>query len=86
MYASRAQREAEIEVGAGRPAGELRNWLADSAAQLAEDLPGSPNPRGSPPFRPGDGPALTLTASDTGAVRQVCVTRCGGEYASASTE
>ena len=54
MYASRAQREAEIEVGAGRPAGELRNWLADSAAQLAEDLPGSPNPRGSPPFRPGD--------------------------------
>jgi maleylpyruvate isomerase len=34
----------------------------------------------------GNGPALTLTASDTGAVRQVCVTRCGGEYAGASTE
>lgn len=38
MYASRAQRDAEIEVGAGRPAEELRYWVADSAAQLAGDL------------------------------------------------
>lgn len=38
MYASPAQRNAEIEVGAARPAGELRHWVADSAAQLAEDL------------------------------------------------
>ena len=38
MYASPAQRDAEIEVGAGRPASELRNWVADSATQLAEDL------------------------------------------------
>jgi maleylpyruvate isomerase len=38
MYASRAQRDAEIEVGAGRPAKELRHWVADSAAQLAGDL------------------------------------------------
>jgi maleylpyruvate isomerase len=44
MYASPGQRNAEIEVGAGRPAKELRDWVADSAAQLAEDLtrlPGS---------------------------------------------
>jgi maleylpyruvate isomerase len=38
MYASPAQREAEIEVGAARPAADLRHWVADSAAQLAEDL------------------------------------------------
>lgn len=38
MYASPQQRNAEIEVGAARPAAELRNWVADSAAQLADDL------------------------------------------------
>ncbi len=38
MYASPAQREADIEAGAARPAGELRHWMADSAAQLADDL------------------------------------------------
>jgi maleylpyruvate isomerase len=38
MYASPAQREAEIEVGAARPAADLRHWVADSAARLAEDL------------------------------------------------
>jgi maleylpyruvate isomerase len=38
MYASPAQREAEIEVGAARPAADLRHWVADSAVRLAEDL------------------------------------------------
>ncbi len=38
MYASSGQRNAEIEVGAARPAGELRHWVTDSAVQLAEDL------------------------------------------------
>jgi maleylpyruvate isomerase len=38
MYSSFQQRNAEIEVGAGRPATELRNWVSDSVAQLTEDL------------------------------------------------
>jgi maleylpyruvate isomerase len=38
MYSSPQQRNAEIEVGAARPAVELRNWMADSSAQLAEDM------------------------------------------------
>jgi maleylpyruvate isomerase len=38
MYASPAQRAAEIEVGAARPAADLRHWVADSDAQLAEDM------------------------------------------------
>jgi len=38
MYASPAQRDAEIQVGAARPAADLRHWVADSAVQLAEDL------------------------------------------------
>jgi maleylpyruvate isomerase len=38
MYASPAQRDAEIEAGAARPAAELRHWLVGSAAQLAGDL------------------------------------------------
>lgn len=132
MYASRAQREAEIEVGAGRPAGELRNWVADSAAQLAEDFARLPGPAWQAPVitaqgrtvpaseipwmrarevyvhavdldagtgfaglpadflaallsdvaarrsAQGTGPALTLTASDTGAVWQV--TGSSGAY------
>jgi maleylpyruvate isomerase len=44
MYASPGQRNAEIEVGAGCPAKELRDWVADSAAQLAEDLGRLPEP------------------------------------------
>jgi maleylpyruvate isomerase len=38
MYSSAQQRNAEIEVGAVRPAAEIRNWITDSAAQLADDL------------------------------------------------
>ncbi|MFF5083355.1 maleylpyruvate isomerase family mycothiol-dependent enzyme [Actinoplanes sp. NPDC000266] len=34
MYASPEQRDADIESGARRPAGELRAWVADSAAAL----------------------------------------------------
>ena len=132
MYASPAQREAEIEVGAARPAADLRHWLADSAAQLTEDLARLPEPAwqasvltaqgrtvpateipwlrarevyvhavdldAGPGFSDlpadflaallgdvaarrsarGTGPALTLTASDTGAVWQV--TGSGSAY------
>ena len=125
MYASPAQRDAEIEAGAGRPASELRNWVAGSAARLAEDFAGLPETSWQAPVitaqgrtvpaseipwlrarevyvhavdlgtgtgfadlptdflaallgdvaarrsAQGTGPALTLTASDTGAVWRV---------------
>ncbi|MDA0637886.1 maleylpyruvate isomerase family mycothiol-dependent enzyme [Nonomuraea sp. MCN248] len=35
MYASKEQRDADIEAGATRPAGELSAWLRESAARLA---------------------------------------------------
>lgn len=38
MYSSSAQRDADIEQGAGRPPAELREWYAESAAALQEDL------------------------------------------------
>ena len=38
MYSSTEQRNADIEAGAGRPAGELRDWARASAKALGEDL------------------------------------------------
>jgi maleylpyruvate isomerase len=38
MYTSTAQRDADIAAGALRPAGELRAWVAGSAAALADDF------------------------------------------------
>ena len=38
MYASKEQRNAEIEVGAVRPSTEIRHWFTDSCAQLTDDL------------------------------------------------
>ena len=38
MYASPEQRGADIESGATRPAGELRQWALSSAKHLEEDL------------------------------------------------
>ena len=38
MYSSPGQRGADIEVGAQRPAAELRHWVASSAARLADSL------------------------------------------------
>jgi maleylpyruvate isomerase len=38
MYSSTEQRNADIELGAGRPAGELRDWVRTSAKALGEDL------------------------------------------------
>jgi maleylpyruvate isomerase len=44
MYASPEQRDADIAAGARRPAGELRAWVASSAAALAGDLEALPEP------------------------------------------
>ena len=38
MYSSTEQRGADIEAGAQRPAGELRDWARSSALALDEDL------------------------------------------------
>lgn len=38
MYASREQRDAEIEQGSALPADRLRDWLVDSSRRLAADL------------------------------------------------
>ena len=38
MYSSTEQRNADIEAGAQRPAGELRDWACTSAAALEEDF------------------------------------------------
>jgi maleylpyruvate isomerase len=38
MYASREQRDADIEAGATRPASDLRRWSAEAAAQLSDVL------------------------------------------------
>lgn len=44
MYASPQQRDAGIAAGAARPAGELRDRVASSAAELAGDLAALPEP------------------------------------------
>jgi maleylpyruvate isomerase len=62
MYASPAQREAEIEAGAARPAGELRRWAAGSAARLAGELAGLPAPAWSAPVITAQG--RTVPASE----------------------
>jgi maleylpyruvate isomerase len=62
MYASPAQRDAEIEVGSVRPAAELRNWVADSGAQLAEDLARLPGPAWQAPVLTAQG--RTVPASE----------------------
>jgi maleylpyruvate isomerase len=38
MYASPEARDAGIRAGAAKPAAELREWIAESATALAEDL------------------------------------------------
>lgn len=38
MYASREQRDADIEAGGAKPAGELRRWSAEASARLFESL------------------------------------------------
>ncbi|TQJ50583.1 maleylpyruvate isomerase family mycothiol-dependent enzyme [Phycicoccus sp. SLBN-51] len=38
MYSSTEQRNADIEAGATRPAGELRDWARTGAKALAQDL------------------------------------------------
>ncbi|EWT00293.1 maleylpyruvate isomerase [Intrasporangium oryzae NRRL B-24470] len=38
MYASAAQRDADIEAGSRQPATQLRHWVASSAARLADSL------------------------------------------------
>jgi maleylpyruvate isomerase len=43
MYASTAQRAADIEAGATAPAGELRELVAATAAALGADLDGMPD-------------------------------------------
>ncbi|XVU29214.1 maleylpyruvate isomerase family mycothiol-dependent enzyme [Actinoplanes sp. CA-054009] len=53
MYASPEQRDADIESGARRPAGELRSWVADSAAALDLALAA---------MRPDDWPRAVRTA------------------------
>ena len=42
MYASAAQRDADIAAGAARPADELRAWISASAQALAADLDALP--------------------------------------------
>jgi maleylpyruvate isomerase len=64
MYASMQQRERDIVVGSARPAGELRAWVAESAAALAKDLDALPDAAWSAQVRTSQGrlvPAVEIS-------------------------
>jgi maleylpyruvate isomerase len=73
MYASPEQRAADIETGARRPAGELRDWVRDSASTLASGFEELPEPAWRASVVTAQG--RTVPASDVPwlRAREVCV-------------
>ncbi|HSZ40836.1 MAG TPA: maleylpyruvate isomerase family mycothiol-dependent enzyme [Trebonia sp.] len=62
MYASAAAREEGIKAGTAKPTGELRAWITESAAALADDLDTLPDHAWEATILTAQG--LTRTASE----------------------
>ncbi|MFK5633124.1 MULTISPECIES: maleylpyruvate isomerase family mycothiol-dependent enzyme [unclassified Ornithinimicrobium] len=73
MYSSPEQRNADIEAGAVRPVGELREWYAVSAAALAADLDGLDERQWQHPVRTAQGRTVAATEVPWMRAREVMV-------------
>lgn len=73
MYASVEQRNADIEEGASRPPGELREWYAASAQALRADLDALTEEQWEHPVRTAQGRAVAVTEVPWMRAREVMV-------------
>lgn len=73
MYSSPEQRNADIETGSARPAGELREWYAASARTLRADLDALTDEQWEHPVRTAQGRTVAATEVPWMRAREVMV-------------